>query len=507
MVKLLIIDDELPIRRMLVSLAGELNDECEVIGCACNGQEALEMAQKYQPGLILADIRMPVMDGLEFVRNFKALDQNGIVVMLSNYDDFQYARSAFAYGASDYILKTEISKSKLQELLRSADVRIRESSASQSQWFSKSICFSKLYQDNTLTASDVKRLLRDNQIHFSESCFSAAAFSVPPQTFDLFEKVEQVVREAESIENPYCFAADAATMVLLFNIKSANSFLYQNHLLLAFARSLNARTGLPLGISRPEFDFKRLNACINNCITALNRHFYARPGNSPLYFYQETSNETKKAMKELLALRNQLIQAITDKESAQVTLLLEQLVEDAAKYKICDLDAVHTLFFNVAHAFLLSEDHSTPLSFAQKSEELLQEFNQCVHYSDLTAFLHRMEESYRRRLHTAAVYSPQVRNIINYIEQNYHTMETLQEIAEQMNFNIDYLYRMFKKETGITLNSYLTQVRLSKARDLLQTTNDTVYEIASKVGYSNVSYFSKKFRQMYGENPNIYRNR
>ena len=114
--KVLVVDDEAMICEWLQFCISQ-NPSCQLTGVAHNGQEALELFHRDEPDLILTDIKMPVMDGLEFLHALKALGSRAKVVVLTAFSDFSLVRQALRDGASEYLLKTEMQNDLLQELL------------------------------------------------------------------------------------------------------------------------------------------------------------------------------------------------------------------------------------------------------------------------------------------------------------------------------------------------------------------------------------------------------
>jgi len=116
MLKILIADDEQPIREWLnYCLKGK--DTLSVVGTACNGLQAYELAVKEKPDVVIMDIKMPKMDGLTAMKNIKQVLPETEFVILTNYAEFSYAKQAISYGAKDYILKSELRSSELIEIL------------------------------------------------------------------------------------------------------------------------------------------------------------------------------------------------------------------------------------------------------------------------------------------------------------------------------------------------------------------------------------------------------
>ena len=121
MLKVLIVDDETVVRRGIVLGVDWASMDCVVVGEAANGEEGLAAAERYNPNLIITDVRMPRMDGIEMMRRLREKESTAHFIILTAYDEFDYARAALRYGAADYLLKPF----RDQDLM-SAIARVRE---------------------------------------------------------------------------------------------------------------------------------------------------------------------------------------------------------------------------------------------------------------------------------------------------------------------------------------------------------------------------------------------
>lgn len=126
MLKLLIADDEMLMRLAIRSLMNWKERGIEIIGEASNGKEAYDLALSREPDLILTDIKMPVMDGLQLIREVSKALPSCKFVVLSNFDEFRYVREAMQLGAIDYLIKSEVSPAGVDELLKSVKQKVRE---------------------------------------------------------------------------------------------------------------------------------------------------------------------------------------------------------------------------------------------------------------------------------------------------------------------------------------------------------------------------------------------
>lgn len=125
MTKIVVIDDETVVRSGIVMETDWASISCEVVGEAANGVEGLEVIEKYRPDIVICDIRMPIMDGLEMLKRLRESGNSTYVIYLSAYNDFEYAREALKFGANDYILKP-FSEGELEEAITKIKKKITQ---------------------------------------------------------------------------------------------------------------------------------------------------------------------------------------------------------------------------------------------------------------------------------------------------------------------------------------------------------------------------------------------
>ena len=119
MLKVLVVDDEMPIRQWLEFCIGKI-DGVSLAGAASHGAEGYSLFRRTMPDVVITDIRMPVMDGLEMMQMIRGLNPAVYFIVLTSFEEFEYARKAMSLGAAEYILKTEISDEILREALKKA---------------------------------------------------------------------------------------------------------------------------------------------------------------------------------------------------------------------------------------------------------------------------------------------------------------------------------------------------------------------------------------------------
>ena len=139
--------------------------------------------------------------------------------------------------------------------------------------------------------------------------------------------------------------------------------------------------------------------------------------------------------------------------------------------------------------------------------ESLIEYHNFLKLQNINHTMKQLDEKLQElKILDQKAYNYYVVKAINYMKINYSTIEHISEIADYLDISVEHLCRLFKAETNTTCMKYLNEIRIGNAKDLLMNTNLKIYEIAEKVGYQNLSYFSYIFKKMFGVNPFSFRN-
>ncbi|MGI6169453.1 MAG: helix-turn-helix transcriptional regulator, partial [Christensenellales bacterium] len=170
-----------------------------------------------------------------------------------------------------------------------------------------------------------------------------------------------------------------------------------------------------------------------------------------------------------------------------------------------DIDYVKNLYKKIHDALYYQAYGFEHLLYAEKHLAVEKKIDKMAHIDELVDFLNNEYTALFSGISKLTDYSMPIRNAAQYIESNYRTIEGLIEVAMYVNLNPEYFSRLFKKETGENFNNYLNDCRLENSIDLLLNSNKKLYHIAEEVGFSSLSYYSKKFKDRYGINPFTYR--
>lgn len=501
MVHVMVVDDEVPIRQWLEFCIGKL-EGYQVVGLAANGAEGFSLFRKTLPEIIITDIRMPVMDGLEMLKMIQNINPAVVTVVLTSHEDFEYARKAIKLGASEYILKTEITEESLKELLDKARREIKGISAG----CDRERAFEELSNRNHYLRSLAlsrhagvvdEKLLREYEVFLEPGNYVA---------LDVMSGEEEATRislpREDILTNIVKVPLDLNHTVIVGNINRSclPSQIRQQEFVEQFCRTILKQAPCKIGCSDIYSSLGRLGDAMRQAHERVLLQFYYPNqdifSNQPVGVHRIPDGEKYKIRFSKELVNQNFKKAVEIKES---------MMEEVRKTKVTDIDYVRKLY----QFFLTSLYHITRDDI-DKVETQLSEIGQQIQTADSLEKLEQVMEQGFEACGSAAMgnaeYSASVRSAIRYMEENYSEPLALSDVAAHVGLSAEYLSRLFKDETGVKFVVYLNNLRLKHALRLLETTNLKVYEVAEQVGYSNLSYFSTVFKKNFGQNPFDYKN-
>lgn len=497
--KVLVADDETMICEWLEFCISQ-NPSCRLTGIAHNGLEALEMIQKEEPDLILTDIKMPVMDGLELLHTLRARNSQVKVVMLTAFSDFDLVRQALRDGASEYLLKTEMQNDLLQELLNRTAKELQCSQGKDEQDIANlsrvhSVIGRILRQKKELNDEELEKLRQCNVRWRNSGLFALAVWKQNILNSGLSFPQESQARHVTGFDY-----TDRIYMII-GNFPRTLSEAEKARQLTVYARQVQQMNGCMVGVSTITDEMRRIPFMVWQAACSLGEGFYK--GEKRLY-------EPRYPLGELLH-KNQLWKntcaefrvRLHQTQGFQRYELIKEFLENAENQRIlavellCRLcmDAFDLLEFEARESGIILED----------GDALRTQLQQCISLEEADGIM----LSVARQCSPAITQqTPKSKNIclaVEYINSHYKEQISLEQVAAQVYLNPEYFSRAFKSEVGQTFVNYLTDVRLQHSVRLLENTALRVQDIAQQVGYYNASYFSTTFKKKYGMSPYEYR--
>jgi len=497
-IKVLIADDEAPIRDWIEYCIMQSGLPYSIVGLAANGSEALEFFIKSNPDVIITDIRMPIMDGIELIKEAKRLKQSVKTVILTCYSDFEYVRNALKCGADEYILKSEISKSIMYDLLKGIADKIERKDITATLNESK-LLSRDLYLRSILTGgsnSDVTELtLQSYGIPLKEGSF----FSAAVKPFDSIHDRDIEQKLYDFANNFTYFPYDTNIFILIVNTEYNPSELHQIDKINKFATYLRKYVGGTIGISKIYDRLSQLGEAMNESLIYLNQGFYNGEGSVNIALLSPVIQNASEQEEKFLILKR----AVQSGGLREALEEIENHLEYIASIKMPDIKFLKQRYQNIV-GFLYAK-------FAKETEdnaylnEIIKEIDRCMSFKAFRDILRNFADLMIEHTESNKSYSVYIAKALEYINNNYDTIGGLTDVAKVVQLSAEYFSRLFKEETGCNFNTYLTSVRMKKAMQLLQTTTMRIYEVSEAVGYQNLSYFSRVFKKYYGANPFDYR--
>lgn len=473
MKSLLIVEDEKMIRHGIATMAQRCSVEIEGIIECRNGEEALEILREESIDVMFTDIRMPKMDGIQLVKEIEMIKNRPDIVVISGYDDFNYAVEMLKHGVSDYILKP-VKRDKIEEILVKLDAHRKESIEKE---------------------KDRNSLFMDLMRHILNSKEDNNEFARMEKYFKDFlgeDKYRILVLPGEEeiygeFENLFYLDMDGQKVVIIRD-NDWKIFFEENALNFA-------------GISKAY-------SALSDCKTAYEEAYKARIYaffSSCDYVEYTDKNETQEMHYDYEGFAEKFVSAFTTKDWERYeTELLNCFF--AAKHgkqnPFLLLSAVKSIGERLHKTYdhVISEDKQKLL----KIQNPLQVGNintfQEEYIEQLNEFHCSLEEQFVQDQNKR-----KIKQAIEYIKKNYDKDLNMAVVSNYVSMNYSLFSLSFKEYTGVNFVNFLKEIRINQAKALLENTDWKIQEIASKVGYENEKNFMKIFKNTCGISPTEYR--
>ena len=484
---ILIVDDETPIREWIETCIREYPGVGGTY-TARNGEEAISILEAARIDIVFTDITMPKLNGLQLLAYIRNNNPDITVILMSVHSEFEYARSALKQGAFDYILKNEITHESLAQILNKviAHRNFMEPKQDSSDNILMQIIRSKYLQRMLIDRdfSDDIPELRRNKIPIEDSFLFAIAMPDYP------EKMTQLnLHKNAVISNATFFTYGKNKLLLIANIQEADSNFVQE-----LAAQIQSATQANAGYSKIYPGISGFVAAAKEAIAMRNAMFYAERGETSI---PALCTEDEKLIKaEIEARQNEIIEAFGANRRERAVALFKALIEYIGDVRLEDITFIKNYVAMTAHRIYT---HS-------KTMELnIQNFEYRIHHCRYLQELRALLEEFYSGMQAEGRYSSNIRQAVEYLENNYMKQISLADIAEKVYLNEEYFSRLFKKEVGVTFTDYLTDIRMRQAKRLIIATDIKICAIAEMVGIPNNKYFSLLFKKYFDTTPSQMR--
>lgn len=527
---LLICEDENIIRKGFIITLQKLNFLFDSVFEASDGLQGMEICRQYKPDIIITDIQMPLMDGLSFISRAKEFCPNSHFIILSGYDNFEYARTAMRYGVKDYLLKPS-SKEEISEVLSQVITDIEQEQAFRSELHSKQYTFERtLSQFQKIFLGDVllgkyspqhiDDYMASYNIHLGSDFLLVVCFKVIyPEDRKQDTSIDLTHTEwfRHLLEKYFCLSqaeisSDMQALILnntrpVFELQKIDANISQQ------IKNYEAQHNIRFycAFSRTTDNIRELPVLYREALALLYyRFFYPET----IFFAQNTVPCCNEKRNIIIpdAMLDSLFHAFTGKSRLDfrqnVYALLEYFYSSPNicpdSFALCVEKACHHLTVSLIRGNYISKVQDS------LSPNVSSIFERAYNVQSLTKLLYHQLADYRKSIienRKSDLEKPRspIETAIAYIDANYHKDLDLSSVAELAAMNSSYFSSQFKKRTGLPFSSYVQKLRLEKAKDLLINSNQKLYEISESIGISNVKYFCKIFKEYTGMTPTEYK--
>lgn len=529
MYKLLIVDDEEWIRRRLIDTIKWDSIGIRDVLEAEDGRQALQSTLEAKPDIIITDIRMPDLSGLDFIHEIKKHGMNPRVVFLSGYDDFEYAQRALKLGAYDYVLKP----AEGGELLGIVQRCIADIEDERKKKAILKDLQEKLKRDRPVLKERFLFDLLNGYVDEQAIRYDLEYFNIPaggeyrcaciviqpdddsakkPDVHLMCAGIKDIAAEFYSMtgkcESVFMQFGEIA-FVLFTKEEDGEALALTEENSRKIQSVVEKLFGITVTIGIGEFcsDVLDLAGSFEQAKQAvLYRSFL---GGNKVYRYDGVNDESRARIKFAFDA-DEWFGVLKTQDADSLEQHVDQLVRRIAEQEIkpVDLKSLYTEIImgivNTSYGFeKISETYpSFNLEFFTHLDKLKSPdgFRESLlaMLGMLSGHIRRSASDNKRKV---------IQLVIEYIEQHYREPIVLTDVAGEVFLNPTYLCKIFKLETGQTFSKYIMNYRIKKAIEFMQDPTLKIYEIANMVGYNDVQYFTKIFKTLKGMSPTQYRDK
>ncbi len=500
MLKVMIVDDERIIRYGIISMVHWEELGLKLVAEAAEGSEGYELFLQKRPDIVITDLKMPGLSGLEMVRKIKEVDENTKFIILSGYEDFSYAKEAIHLGVSEYLLKSDLMPEDIEQILCNIIKEIRE-------------CGKKSNSDVNEGEVDISGLLEgwcqgscvipealpkemESELSGGFCCLCIGIRKIDGEDSNaglLHDEIKQRMQRYMPDYHAYMFRWGSQTGAMI--VCKAEEETMLNAALENYILEME-RLGYIITIGRSPHEArleKAYEMFQKAFISYEERAFYGygkvikvtrKTVDNSKYKYQYPVSKVEKLVEydkkeELVETIEEIFATLQQRKSCEELKFVSMdllLILNKIAAKVKDID----------ETFLWKKDVYEQYSRLELVEDIKDWF--------VEKFMELLQCQRELLERTVDV----VEYIENYVKENYDKKLTLQMLSEEVNLNKNYLSQMFKKKTGKNIGSYITEIKIERAKELMDHTTLKANMIAERVGYDDERYFYKVFKAYTG---------
>lgn len=509
--KLLIADDERNIRVGLKAMIEREHPDRYRIALAADGRQALALHEEEPFDIVITDIRMPEMDGLELIRTLAEDPDAPAMLILSGYDDFGYARTAIQHRVREYLLKPIV-----REELFAALGRIESDLAAQASIQDRLEATDRYLEGMQVNAleyvwaradigpDEAEARCREAGLDVFETGYYAGILASPGYGRNVVKGKELLAEDGAS--GHWLSLEDKEGRLVVLTTRPER---FQN--MVARLTALPGSSGtFSAGLSERADSLRQIREKYEEAERALKHRLLLGRADSPLIRFGQVSgrDRTYRLPEEAIRKLANMLGTDRDREMrAQLHELfhMQALAEADISYFEAVSQALNERVFD--QAFLNYGEASVEIIKLHKLAASLYNFTTIHEYIHCAEGLLLRLNEYARSLTSAHVDGKEMAKALAYIHDNYDKDLSMTMVSNHVSLNYSYFSERFKEYVGESFVSYLKKLRVRKAKELLERTDGRIYEIGRRVGFENPKQFNRVFREIEGISAMEYRHK
>ena len=503
MIKVLIVDDEYIMRQGLKYMFNWEQEGYEIVGEATNGAEALKLIEELKPHIIICDIVMPILNGVDFAEAVHRMHPQIQTIILSGYDNFEYVKHTLMNGVVDYILKPTLNQEELRKVLKKAAERIPGYKLSGDTGM---VSYERLLERYLLGHDKELDVCQFSQ-YFTAPYFRIYALNRNKQNDKgqdmaevLYKKLERELQNIKNVQKLVITIREGLVCVIFcFELSQEKKLLNR---IADINEQLVLLCPYILGVvSRNFSDFALLYTVYQqDVLKNVDKAFYFEETKLLIAGQQEPEEQVPISKFDFFRYN----QMLNNKQYVDAVRMLSDYNQAALEGQM-DVFRLKNQMKNMIYHFL----DCLQISDQEREDHryrFFHEINQAMYEKSYCSCIHNIMMTLQELSGQSGTQTNErIEKMLVYIARNYQEDLKLEDLASEFNFNYHYLSAYFSQQMQEGFSDYLNRVRIEKACRLLQESNKSIAQISSEVGYAEHSYFCRVFKKVTGETPSEWR--
>ncbi|CAM3646933.1 response regulator [Cohnella lubricantis] len=532
MYRLILADDEVDVREGVLHEIDWQQCGFEVVDRAENGREALEMAERWQPDVLVTDIRMPFMDGLELAEHVRRMLPGTKIIILTGYDEFEYARKSIQLGIEEFVIKPFSSQELLQALNKvkeelDREAALREDMDSLKEHYRRSLpLLRELFLGSLMTRALPEREINDKLAGYDlplQNCRHLVAviqLDLPADAEDIGLRSFAVRNIAEEIAQRHSCGyviQHAGFVVLLASADRSDLPSKLENRAMAVLEEVRQsverylKFTVTIGIGTTIDSLRAAHYAYADAVAALDYRMVL--GHNRLIPIRDVEAREASPIRYDELQEQALIRCLKVGTAQELTEIVDkQFAELVNSEGGTSVQGVQLFLLQIVTTLMkAAQDTSKDLhELFGGNTNLLSQLAALHHLSEAKQWV--MDICAKMMSRIAADRQTTYRSLVDeakaYTRAHYADSElSISQVCEHLHISAGYFSSIFKRDTKLTYVGYLLQIRMEEAKELLAATDLKAFEIAQRVGYADPNYFSFSFKKYVGLSPKDYRSR